>query len=206
MAYPDFDLKSAVARFALKEQPMAELFSDVAPREPSARLRDWIAQCGAVALAISTERARSEYLILPILAEVKLQATQPTQVLPGVAFEVDRQQGLTGVCDYLIARSDEAFYVRAPVVAVVEAKREDLVPGLGQCVAEMVAVRLFNEREGAELAAIWGCVTSGNNWRFLKLEGDRLTIDRSEHHLENLSRLVGILLSVVDGTAPPAKT
>ncbi len=67
-------------------------------------------------------------------------------------FRVDQAQGLTGFCDYLIARSAKIYYVEAPVVAVVEAKREDIVGGLGQCAAEMVAIQIFNERGGEAVA------------------------------------------------------
>ncbi|MBM3459114.1 MAG: hypothetical protein FJX77_11355, partial [Armatimonadetes bacterium] len=151
MAYADFDLKQAVTRFRLLERVVPGMFAGVAPRSPSPRLTTWLDRYGPLAMGLGTERARSEYLITPILAEVEMQAEQPLQVLPGVSLDVDRSQGLTGVCDYLIARSEELFYVRAPLVAVVEAKREDLTSGLGQCVAEMVAVQIFNAREEADV-------------------------------------------------------
>ena len=117
-------------------------------------------------------------------------------ILSGVSFDVDRARGLTGYCDYLIARSTELFFVRGPIVAVVEAKREDMVAGLGQCVAEMVAIQLFNEKEGTPRQVVFGCVTSGNLWRFLKLEGTRLSIDQPEYYLRDLPKLLGILASI----------
>jgi hypothetical protein len=82
-------------------------------------------------------------------------------------------------------------------VAVVEAKKEDPVAGLGQCAAEMVAIRLFNEREGTPVAAVFGCVTSGSNWRFLKLEGARLSIDRPEYYLRDAAKILGILVNAM---------
>src|SRR5204863_1338801 len=123
------------------------------------------------------------FIIAPMLAETKLRAGGSVNVLPGVTFEVDKGQGLTGFCDFLIARSPEIYYLQGPRVAVVEAKKEDLVAGLGQCVAEMVAIRLFNEREGTPLPAVFGCITSGSSWRFLKLEESKLVIDKSEYYL-----------------------
>ena len=85
-----------------------------------------------------------------MLAETQRRVEHKVKVLPGVAFDVDKTRGLTGFCDYLVARSPEIFYVQGPILAVVEAKKEDLVSGLGQCAAEMVAIRLFNEREGTQ--------------------------------------------------------
>src|SRR5205823_10573856 len=108
-------------------------------------------------------------------------------------------RGLTGYCDYLITRSSERYFVEAPVVAVVEAKREDLIGGLGQCVAEMVAIQIYNERDGKPLPAVYGCVTSGSNWRFLRLVGKTLNIDLPEYLLRDLTKILGILVSIARG-------
>ncbi len=120
-------------------------------------------------------------------------------VLPGVTFDVDKARGLAGYCDYLIARSPEIYYIQGPILAVVEAKKEDLVAGLGQCVAEMVAIRLFNEREGTPVEAVFGCVTSGSVWRFLKLEETELSIDQQEYYLRDVPKILGILVSIAGG-------
>jgi hypothetical protein len=199
MAFSDFDLKTAVQKFGLTENRGTDLFADVAALEPSDFLRPWLDEFAPVALGISSEKARSEYIIAPMLAEAKRRAGTVVNVLPGVTLEVDKQQGLTGFCDFVIARSPEIYYLQAPVVAVVEAKKEDMVAGLGQCAAAMVALRLFNEREGTPLAAVFGCVTSGNIWRFLKLEGSRLFIDRPEYYLGDAAKILGILVSIARG-------
>jgi hypothetical protein len=197
MAFSDFDLKTAVQTFALSEERDTDLFAGVEPLEPSAFLRVWLEQFAPVALGMNSEKARSEFIIAPMLAEAKLRAGTIVNVLPGVALDVDREKGLAGFCDYLIARSPEIYYLQGPLVAIVEAKKENLVAGLGQCAAEMVAIRLFNEREGTPVAAVFGCVTSGSNWRFLKLEGARLFIDRPEYHLRDAATILGILAHVM---------
>ena len=199
MAYSDFDLKTAVAGFGLTEDQKADLFSGIAPLEPSESLRAWLEECAPVALGINTEMARSTFIIAPILIEAKRRAGTEVNVLPGAAFEVDRSRGLTGFCDYLIARSSQIYYIKAPVVAVVEAKKEDLIAGLGQCAAEMVAIQVFNDREGTSVPAVFGCVTSGSNWRFLKLEGTTLTIDRPEYQLRDVAKILGILVTIASG-------
>src|SRR5262249_40483436 len=101
-----------------------------------------------------------------------------------------------GFCDFLIARSPEIYYIQGPILAVVEAKKEDLVAGLGQCVAQMVAIRLFNEREGTPLPAVFGCVTSGSIWRVLKLSGSNLFIDKPEYQIREAAKILGILVSI----------
>jgi hypothetical protein len=199
MAYSDFDLKTAVETFSLVEERNLDLFKAIEPVTPSPILSGLLDEFTPIALAINTEKARSEFLIAPILVEVKRRSTPPVNVLPGVALDVDRSRGLTGYCDYLIARSDEIFYLVRPLVAIVETKREDLIAGLGQCVAEMVAIRLFNEREQSPAPAAYGCVTSGNVWRFLKLEGPKILIDRPEYHLGDVGKLLGILIHIAAG-------
>jgi hypothetical protein len=201
MAYGDFDLRTAVQRFGLAEQDDTDLFAGVGPIEPSEFLRVWLDEFAPVALGVNSEKARSEFIIAPFLAEAKRRAGDAhVNVLPGVTFEVDREQGLTGFCDFLMARSPALYYLSAPILAVVEAKREDLVSGLGQCAAEMVAIRLFNDREGKPLPAVYGCVTSGSVWRFLKLEGAKLFIDRTEYHLRDAATILGILVGIARGT------
>jgi hypothetical protein len=53
-----------------------------------------------------------------------------------------------------------------------------------------------NEREGTRVPAVFGCVTSGSNWRFLKLEGSTLYIDKPEYYLHEIARNLGILVSI----------
>jgi hypothetical protein len=194
MAFADFDLKTAVQRFQLSEDRKTNLFRGVEPIEPSGYLRDWLDEFAPVALGINTEQARREYIIAPILAEAKRRSRTEINVLPGVMLTVDPARGLTGYCDYLIAQSPEFYYVQAPVVAVVEAKPEDLIAGLGRCVAEMVAIQLINEKEGTPLPVVYGCVTSGSNWRFLRLKQSDLSIDLPEYYLQDVAKLVGILV------------
>jgi hypothetical protein len=199
MAFADFDLKTVVQKFGLTEDRNTDLFASVESLDPSDFLRIWLTKFAPVALGVNSEKARSEFIIAPVLAEAKLRAGSTMNVLPGITLDVDKQQGLTGFCDFLVARSEEIYYLQAPILAVVEAKKEDIVAGLGQCAAEMVAIRLFNEREGTPLPAVFGCVTSGSIWRFLKLEGTTLYIDRPEYYLRDAAKILGILVSIACG-------
>ena len=156
MAYGDFDLKTAVQKFGLSEDRKTDLFAGVEPLEPSEFLRAWLNEFAPVALGVNSEKARSEFIIAPILVEAKRRAGPPVNVLPGVTFDVDKGRGLAGFCDFLVVRSPEIYYVQGPILAVVEAKKEELVAGLGQCAAEMVAIRLFNAREIASLTKSGG--------------------------------------------------
>jgi hypothetical protein len=138
-------------------------------------------------------------IIAPILMEAIRLARPPVSLFSGVAFDVDKEQGLNGACDYLITRSTERYFIRQPMVAGVEAKKEDIVGGLGQCVAAMVAARIFNEREKSGPRIIYGIVTSGSVWRFLKLQNAVVLIDRPEYYLGQVGQILGILVSTISG-------
>lgn len=202
MAYSDFDLRTAVERFGLREEREADLFADVAPLEPSANLRAILEEFAPVALGLNTEMARREYITTPLLMEAKRRAAGPVNVLPGAALDADRERGLNGFCDYLIARSNEIYYIRGPLAAVVEAKREDVIGGLGQCAAAMVGIRVFNERDGKTFPTLYGAVSSGSVWKFLRLEGDVLTIDQREYYLREVSLILSILVQIMGGPKP----
>ena len=202
MAYSDFDLKKVTADFALRTEQPADLFAGVAPIEPSATLRAWLAELGPVAVGFGSELARCIYLVGPVLVEAKRLGPQPVTVIPGLTLDVDKNRGLSGVCDFVLAHSADNFTLHAPVFSAVEAKREDMTAALGQCAAELVAIRLFNEKEKTPLAAVYGCATTGNNWRFIKLEGDTLFIDRREYYLSELPLLLGVLVHIAEVTRP----
>jgi hypothetical protein len=199
MAYADFDLRTAVQKFELTTIENIDLFAGVEPVEPSDSVKGFLAEFSPYAMGINSEQARREFIISPILTEAKRRSKVEISLLPGVTLSVDPSRGLTGSCDYLIARSTELYYVKAPIIAVVEAKREDLIAGLGQCVAEMVAIQLFNERDGTPLPVVYGCVTSGTHWRFLRLIGRDLSIDRPEYYLRDAAKILGILVTLARG-------
>ncbi len=84
--------------------------------------------------------------------------------------------------------------VKAPVITIVEAKKENINFGLGQCIAEMLAAKIFNEREGNEITTIYGAVTTGDRWKFLKLEGKAVSVEIGETLLSNLGPNIGPML------------
>jgi len=102
-------------------------------------------------------------IIAPILISVRKHLNGQISLFSGIDFTVDGQKGLNGTCDFIISRSPKLLILTAPVVTIVEAKKENINAGLGQCVAEMVAAKLFNEREGNNIQTIYGTVTTGTN-------------------------------------------
>jgi hypothetical protein len=111
-----------------------------------------------------------------------------------VEFNVDDAAGLNGVCDFLLSRSPQLLYIEAPVLCMVEAKKDNIAEGLGQCGAEMLAAQRFNQQAGKPIEPIYGCVTTGSNWRFLQLSDRTLAVDLNEYSITQPDRILGVLL------------
>jgi hypothetical protein len=79
-------------------------------------------------------------------------------------------------------------------MTVVGAKNENIIAGLGQCVATMVAAQLFNQRAGNKIETIYGVVTSGTGWKFLTLTTQTASLDSVEYHINQVDKILGILL------------
>lgn len=198
MAYSDFTLKKVKADFQLETMEDLSLFADIEPVELSEYLTVTLARNVPLALAINTEKARSELIIINILLEVKEKLTREVSLFSGIDFTVDKERGLTGYCDYIISHSREQLYLDKPVIAIVEAKNENIIAGLGQCIAEMVAVQLFNQNR---FMPIYGAVTSGDEWKFIKLVEQRAYIDRQTYYMSDIKQVIGILVKMVEQKA-----
>ena len=172
MAYSDFTLQEVVQRFQLVLEEQHNLFAAVPDSIPGDFLCAILDENVPLALALSTEKARSELMIAPVLVEVRKRARRQISLFSGAGFPIDAAQGLTGVCDFLIAQSREQFFIHAPVIVIVEAKNENFKAGMGQCSATMMAAQCFNAQAGTGLTTLYGAVTTGNVWKFLKLEGN----------------------------------
>jgi hypothetical protein len=194
MVYSDFSLDRVKNDFGLTLDESRNLFVTTTSVAPSEILINILNDYVPLAIAISTEKARSEFLIAPILAEVRRLLNKQVSLFSGKDFTVDPARGLQGFCDYLISGSQEQLFISAPVVTIFEAKKEDIIGGLGQCGAAMVAAQYFNQNQGSEVDRIYGAVTTGTNWKFLILEGTTLYIDPTEYYINQVDKILGILL------------
>ncbi len=146
------------------------------------------------AIAVGTEKARSEVIINPILLEVRRVLQQKISVFSGEEFNVEPELGLNGVCDFMISQSSEQLVLEAPAIVLVEAKKADLKLGLGQCMAEMIAAQRFNISKGRSIPIVFGVITSGTQWRFMQLEGRTITLDLQDYSLQPIDELFAILI------------
>jgi hypothetical protein len=196
MPYTDFSLDKLKSDFHLTIAQDQRLFAALAPVEIPAALASLLEDNVPLALAIDTEKARSEFIIAPVLAACRAKLKDRISLFSGIEFNVDADRGLNGVCDFLISATPEQFYVTAPVIVLIEAKNNRIKEGLPQCIAAMVAARIFNEQKGNAVPAIHGVVTTGSLWRFLRLVGDTASLDRDEYHIREINKIFSVLLAM----------
>lgn len=201
MSYSDFTLKKVKEQLKIKVVEDQDLFSKTNDIEISDYLSTTLKYNVPLALAVGTEKFRSELIIANILLEIRRILNDKISLFSGINLEVDKQQDLNGFCDFVISKSPEQYYLNAPIITIVEAKNENISGGLGQCIAEMFAAYLFNEKENLILPNIYGVVTTGNTWKFLKYELNTVYIDVPEYHVTNINKIVGILVSMVNQEA-----
>ncbi|NJL89922.1 MAG: hypothetical protein HC916_09165 [Coleofasciculaceae cyanobacterium SM2_1_6] len=197
MVYSEFKLGNLIKQFDLSINENSNLFVDIPDLEYSEHLKFCLKENVALAVDINTEKARSELIIAPVLLEVRRQMNYQISLFSGTEFNVAPDRGLNGTCDFLISLSPERLFIDAPVITLVEAQKEDIKAGFGQCAAEMLAAQLFNHREGNSLTTIYGVVTSGTAWRFLKLKDDIIYINTVEYYINQIAKILGIFITIM---------
>jgi hypothetical protein len=194
MAFSDFSIEDLEARLGVQTTEVAQLFPGVGPMKLPESLALILSRFLPVALSLNTEKARSEFLIAPVLMELKLAYADRLSLFSGIDLSVDPSQGLSGRCDFILARSPRQIALTAPLCVLVEAKNEDLIAGIPQCLAEMVAAQRFNQNQNQSFdSSIYGAVTTGIQWRFLQLDRTLAKVDRVEYGIQQPDHLFGVL-------------
>ena len=200
MAFSDFTLEQ-VARVLGVTTREADLFPNPQAVVTPGWLRETLEK--RTQLSLISEKSRSEFIVVPILLASRELSPYPLAIFSGQRLDVDPALGLVGECDFILAATDPIPPLRAPIATIVEAKKNDIESGLGQCAAQMVAARMFNQAAGRGEAPVFGCVTTGEVWQFLQLSDGTAMIDRRRYYLDNVE---GILVAIQEIIARGEKT
>ncbi|PPJ62089.1 hypothetical protein [Cuspidothrix issatschenkoi] len=200
MSYSQFTLEQIKSDFGITLSEKVGFFAQVSERKYSQLLDETLEYNIPLALSINSEKSRSEMIVTPILIEVRKQLNNQISLFSGKDFNVDAQKGLTGFCDFLISKSNEQLIIESPIITLVEAKNDNIESGLAQCMAEMIAAQLFNQRQNQEIKRIYGVITTGSIWKFMQLEATTITIDLNEYFLVNVDKIIGILIHFIEST------
>lgn len=148
--------------------------------------------------ALFSEKARSEGIVFPILAEICKKNSKKVSLYSGAILNADEEKGLNGECDFILSKGKQDFELGSPLFCMIEAEDNDIEKNIPQCIAQMEGARLYNEREGHIFPCIYGCVTTGTEWQFLKLESKTCFIDRNRYYIDKLENILGALQAIVD--------
>jgi len=195
MPYSKFTLSELKKKFGLQINK-SKLFKDCPQIEPS----NWLKECLELTNHVSllSEKAKSEIIVTPILMELIKRNNFQISVFSGISFDVNENENLTGECDFIISLKGATYSVESPVITLVEAKDDDISLGIPQCIAQMVAARQFNQNEGKPVDVIYGCVTTGSDWQFLKLTNSEILINTDLLFIKELNNLLGVWQNIVD--------
>jgi hypothetical protein len=197
MAFRDFTYPEVLRTLHLRQDNSPNLFAGAPDGKASPGLRAALEANVPLATTIHTEMARAMWMVGPVLSEFWWGYRGKISLHAGVQFDADPDAGLSGYCDFLIGKAPMLPQIVAPVIVVVEAKRDDIETGLGQCIAGMVGALRFNRREGNAIDTIYGISTTGSAWKFLKLNGAIVTYDLEEYAIAQVDRLLGILTYII---------
>ena len=173
------------------------LFGQVAPAVLRADFAAQLSQDANLAAAVNTEKARSEFIIAPVLLELRRRRPGAFGLFSGVELDGDAGRGLNGICDFVVTRSTRQHVLSTPILTIIEAKNDNPRTGLGQCIAAMVAAQLVNQANGDTVAVVSGVVTTGTLWKFLRLRGEDVTLDVIEYHIDDAAKIMGVLEQIV---------
>jgi hypothetical protein len=194
MSYSDFTLDSVYKVLGITFQP-GSLFENVDFLEVPPWLQEALRK--GMQLALLSEKVRSELIVMPVLLTCRELSGNKFAIYSGQRLDVDPQRGLVGECDFILTTTEPVPLLQSPIAVILEAKKHDIEAALGQCAAQMVGARLFNQSEGREDKTIFGCVTTGEAWQFLKLVQTTLTIDRGRYYIDNVGRILGMFQAII---------
>ena len=194
MTYSDFSLETIDTLLGLNIQRI-RLFPTVVPLALPPELRT-VLDMGKE-LALISEKARSEFIVAPILLSLRLLSHNRIAIYSGQRLDVDAARGLVGECDFILTDTPPLPIVQAPIVTILEAKKNDIENGLGQCAAQMVGAVFLNQRKDRTREAIFGCVTTGETWQFLRLTDTTLAIDSQRYYIDQVETILGVLAAMV---------
>lgn len=197
MAYSDFTAKDLGHKFGIKFRA-EEFFPNLKPLSPS----DWLQEALELGreLGFGSEKSRSERLVSPVLLELSKLNRHEFSIYSGMNLDVDETTGLRGECDFIFSFSRIQDFITAPIFCITEAKKQDLGQGIIQCAAQLIGARKLNEEEGTTIETLYGCSTTGVEWRFLKYQKNEIVMDENRYLINEPAKLLGALQAVIDIT------
>jgi len=198
MAYSDFQQETVLQELGLDGPPPTNLF----PILEAIEVPSWLTSALQIRtrIVLNTEKARSEFVIAPILSAVIGLFDEQLSIFSGQRLDIDPARKLVGECNFLIGSAGPIRALRGPLFSVVEAKRQDIELGLGQCIAQMFGAQLFNQQKSRPIPQVYGCVTTGDDWQFLRLQGNQLVMHDSLFFISQPGLILSAFVTAIRDT------
>lgn len=196
MAYSDFTLDRLIQEFGVEVLGERSMFAEAPEVEPSAWLIESLQRANNT--GFGSEKSRSERLVSPILLELSNRNQDTFAIISGANLDIDPSHGLNGECDFILSFTRLQDLVRAPVFCITEAKKQDVELGTAQCAAQLLGAARLNQREKKAIPTLYGCSTTGVEWRFLRFEDNTFVLDETRYLISDLRKLLGVLQQIID--------
>ncbi len=195
MAYSDFTAKDLIQKFGV-ELLGENLFPDIKSISPT----EWLTTSLEIGekTGFSTEKSRSERLVTPILLELCRLNHHSFSIYSGANMDVNEELGLRGECDFIFSFSRIQDFVMSPIFCITEAKKLDIEKGTIQAAAQVIGAKMMNEAENKPVDTLYGCSTTGIEWRFLKYTDNQIIIDETRYLISALPKLLGVLQFIIE--------
>ena len=196
MAYSNFTTPKQIIDELGITPRYKKLFGEIKKVEPS----QWLKTALSYSLLVRSknEKSKSESIVQPILVELIKRNENFVTYYSGIDIEADKEKGLNGECDFIISKDTGSIDINTPILQVVEAKNHDMSLGIPQCISQMLGTKIFNEKNNANIDCIYGCVTTGDVWLFLKLCDNELFVDKQKYYLSEVDKILGIFQTIID--------
>ena len=170
--------------------------NDIQPVEPSEWLKTTLSYSSYV--SSQNEKTKSESIVQPILVDLIKENNNFIAFFSGSNLDVDKEKELNGECDFIITKNYKRIDIKAPIFQIVEAKEHDIKLGIPQCAAQMYAAQLLNKKDNAGIDCIYGCVTTGDDWLFMKLCEKELFIDEKKYYICEPDKILGVFQTIIN--------
>ena len=117
MSYSKFTIERVIKEFDLKLQQDEFIAnnSDIKNLQPSSYIEEYLKNSYSFALSLGTEKAESEFIIAPILLEVKNKFNNRVIFFSGQRFDIDIDKNLIGSCDFIFSQTQQSLYIEKPI-------------------------------------------------------------------------------------------
>ncbi|MDZ7935952.1 MAG: hypothetical protein U5M51_13505 [Emticicia sp.] len=195
MAYSDFTFKQLRTAFGIENRIKSVFEHEIIPVEISVSLKKAVST--AELLPMRTEKAKSELLVLPILLDIWERNEHFFTIYSGENLNADKANGLTGECDFILAKDVNTYEISLPIISIVEAKRDNIEQGVAQCASQLLGARIFNE-ESNPVQILYGCVTNSREWQFLRLIDNQVEVHPELFYITEVEKILGAFQQIID--------